>query len=308
MKQKLIKIFKYIGIGIGGLLGLMIIITIFVPADDIEEQDETQDQVVEEQEIPEEIEVIEDDEGDSEDLITVEPQTTPEVTQDPEPEVIQEEQDPTVTYYNVTQVVDGDTVKISMNGTVRTLRLIGLDTPETVDPRKPVQCFGEEASNKAKELLSGKSVHLEYDASQGQVDKYGRTLAYIYTESGIFFNKYMIEQGYAYEYTYDEAYKYQSEFKQAEVTAKANNRGLWSPDTCNGEATSVENENETSEQERSEASGTVYYTSSWHSSQYYYPSTCSAWHSIEDSNHLRSFNSLDELLSQFSRSLSPQCE
>ena len=84
---------------------------------------------------------------------------------------------PQYTYYSVIDVVDGDTIKVSMNGTITTLRLIGMDTPETVDPRKPVQCFGKEASNKAKELLSGKKVRLEMDPSQGTLDTYGRTLA-----------------------------------------------------------------------------------------------------------------------------------
>ena len=65
---------------------------------------------------------------------------------------------PESTYYTVTGVVDRDTIKISMNGREETLRLIGIDTPETVDPRKPVQCFGREASDKAKELLAGKKM------------------------------------------------------------------------------------------------------------------------------------------------------
>lgn len=107
-----------------------------------------------------------------------------------------------------------------MDGTRETIRLIGIDTPETVDPRKPVQCFGGEASNKAKELLSGKKVRIEKDSTQGDRDKYGRLLTYIYREDGLFFNKYMIEQGYAYEYTYDTPYKYQAEFKEAEKYAR----------------------------------------------------------------------------------------
>jgi|SRR5215216_1170712 len=71
------------------------------------------------------------------------------------------------TYYPVTDVVDGDTIKVRMSGKEETLRLIGIDTPETVDPRKSVQCFGKEASNKARELLSGKNVRIEMDATQG---------------------------------------------------------------------------------------------------------------------------------------------
>ena len=139
---------------------------------------------------------------------------------------------PQYTFYSVTSVVDGDTIKVNINGTVETLRLIGMDTPETVDPRKPVQCFGKEASNKAKELLVGTKVRLEKDPTQGELDKYGRTLAYIYREDGMFYNKYMIEQGYAHEYTYDEPYKYQAEFKQAEISARENSKGLWNPTIC----------------------------------------------------------------------------
>jgi uncharacterized protein with GYD domain len=69
--------------------------------------------------------------------------------------------------FDVVSVVDGDTIKVSELGT---LRLIGMDTPETKDPRKPVQCFGQEASNRAKELLSGKKVYLEFDPAN-RIDK-----------------------------------------------------------------------------------------------------------------------------------------
>lgn len=143
------------------------------------------------------------------------------------------------TYYQITRVVDGDTVKISMNGKEETFRLIGLDTPETVDPRKEVQCFGIEASNKAKELLTGKKVRVETDSSQGTYDKYNRMLGYIYLEDGLFYNKYMIEQGYAHEYTYGTPYKYQTEFKNTQKLAQANKAGLWSPNTCNGNTTTT---------------------------------------------------------------------
>lgn len=126
--------------------------------------------------------------------------------------------------YSVTDVVDGDTIKVSEIGTIR---LIGVDTPETVDPRKEVQCFGIEASNKTKEFLTNKNVKLEYDLTQGMTDKYGRTLAYVYREDGLFINLELIKQGYAHEYTYSVPYKYQTEFKQAQANAKALSLGLW---------------------------------------------------------------------------------
>ncbi len=131
--------------------------------------------------------------------------------------------------YLVTKVVDGDTIKIEGIGTIR---LIGIDTPETVDPRKEVQCYGVEASNKAKELLENKYVKLEYDQSQGETDKYGRILAYVYMEDGKMFNELMIEEGFAHEYTYNTPYKYQKEFKELEQYAKDQELGLWGP-ICN---------------------------------------------------------------------------
>jgi len=140
-------------------------------------------------------------------------------------------------FFKVVSVIDGDTIKIDMNGKNETLRLIGIDTPETVDPRKPVQCFGQEASNKAKELLLGRKVRIEKDATQGDLDKYDRLLAYIWREDGLFYNEYMVKQGYAHEYTYDTPYKYRAQFKADETYARENQLGLWSPNTCNGDTT-----------------------------------------------------------------------
>lgn len=134
--------------------------------------------------------------------------------------------------YSVTKVVDGDTISVNMDGEIETLRLIGINTPETVDPRKPVECFGKEASDKAKQLLTGKKVYLEADATQGERDKYQRLLRYVWLEDGTFFNKLMISDGYAFEYTYNTPYKYQTEFKQAEQEARTTKKGLWADNVC----------------------------------------------------------------------------
>ena len=136
------------------------------------------------------------------------------------------------TFYSVVKVVDGDTLSVNIDGQTQTLRLIGIDTPETVHPSKPVECFGIEASNKAKEVLSGQRVRIEKDQTQGDYDKYNRLLAYVILEDGTNFNKMMIENGYAYEYTYNLPYKYQSEFKQAEEQAKTLKKGLWADNAC----------------------------------------------------------------------------
>jgi len=137
--------------------------------------------------------------------------------------------------YPVIKITDGDTIDVSIDGQKQTIRLIGLNTPETVDPRKPVECFGKEASNKAKELLTGKRVVIEKDDSQGTYDKYQRLLAYVFLEDGTNFNKWMIENGYGYEYTYNLPYKYQKEFKMAQEQAKAQGKGLWANNACQKE-------------------------------------------------------------------------
>lgn len=138
--------------------------------------------------------------------------------------------------YPVVQVVDGDTIKVDILGEIETIRLIGIDTPETVDPRKIVQCFGQEASEKAKEMLTDKRVRLEADITQSDRDNYGRLLRYVFLEDNTFFNKVMIRDGYAHEYTYNSnPYQYQADFLALENEARINERGLWSPEACNGD-------------------------------------------------------------------------
>ena len=136
--------------------------------------------------------------------------------------------------YRIIRVIDGDTVTISKHDTVETVRLIGIDTPEVVDPRKPVQCYGKEAFEKAKEVLTGKTVILTSDTTQGELDKYKRLLRYVYLEDGTNFNEYMIREGYAHEYTYQSnPYAFQKEFKAAETYAREHKKGLWADGVCN---------------------------------------------------------------------------
>jgi micrococcal nuclease len=136
--------------------------------------------------------------------------------------------------YSVKKVIDGDTLEIERYGKAEKVRMIGIDTPETLDPRKPVQCFGKEASDKSKDLLSGGRVRLEFDPIVGEKDKYNRLLAYVWSDNELV-NLKLIKEGYANEYTYrSQSYKYQNEFKNAQTVAKESSIGLWSPQTCNG--------------------------------------------------------------------------
>ena len=127
----------------------------------------------------------------------------------------------------VTSIVDGDTIKVQQNGVVNTVRLIGINTPETKDPRKEVECFGAEATLHLKNLIENKSVQLESDSTQGDTDRYGRLLRYVFLDDGTNINLKMIEDGYAYEYTYSKPYYYQNDFIEAEEYARENQLGFW---------------------------------------------------------------------------------
>lgn len=130
-------------------------------------------------------------------------------------------------FFKVLESADGDTIVVDMSGTQERVRLVGVDTPETHHPDKPVQCFGQAASNFTSELLDGKSVRLESDQQSTNRDRYDRLLRYVYTESGELLNKKLITEGYGFAYTsfpFDKS----TEFRMAEDQAKQSGVGLWS--------------------------------------------------------------------------------
>lgn len=121
----------------------------------------------------------------------------------------------------VNRVVDGDTIIVSGVGRVR---LIGVDTPESVDPRRPVEFFGKEAGAFTRRLVDGKRVRLEYDWER--TDRYGRTLAYVYLPDGTFVNAEIIRRGYGHAYTRF-PFEHLDRFRQFEREARQAGRGLW---------------------------------------------------------------------------------
>lgn len=121
----------------------------------------------------------------------------------------------------VERVVDGDTIIVRGVGRVR---LIGVDTPETVSPGRPVEFFGREASAFTKRLLEGRSVRLEYDRER--TDRYGRTLAYVHLADGTFANAEIVRRGYGHAYTRF-PFRYLDQFRQLEREARGAGRGLW---------------------------------------------------------------------------------
>lgn len=128
----------------------------------------------------------------------------------------------------VTRVIDGDTIEIEGGERVR---YIGIDTPETLDPRKPVQCFGVESSKKNKELVEGKTVRLEKDITDR--DKYNRLLRYVWLDDTLI-NLALVTGGFAYSYSYPPDIKYQDKFVAAQKEARETKVGLWS--ACGSES------------------------------------------------------------------------
>ena len=132
------------------------------------------------------------------------------------------------TYY-VTEVFDGDTISVDMSGVVEKVRLIGVDAPETKDPRKPVQCYGPEASAFTHSKLDHAKVTLRADPLSTNRDRYNRLLRYVYTENGSSYNKLLLQKGFARAYT-GFPFSKMSQFKETAATAEANKTGLWA--TC----------------------------------------------------------------------------
>ena len=146
----------------------------------------------------------------------------------------------------VTRVVDGDTVEVMITaitpgpgagqttiGDHYKVRLIGIDTPESVAPGTPVECFAREASAATKALLEGTEVSLVKDAEE--TDRYDRLLRYIYMADEMA-NARLVTNGYAFAYTYPPNIRHSELFVQLQREARENGRGLWAPDSCDGEA------------------------------------------------------------------------
>lgn len=121
----------------------------------------------------------------------------------------------------VKRVIDGDTIELEDG---RKLRYIGIDTPETKHPTKGVECFGQEAALKNKELVEGKMVRLEKDVSE--TDRYGRLLRYVWLDDRMV-NELLVAEGYAYSSSYPPDIARQEQLKAAQLTARTVSQGLW---------------------------------------------------------------------------------
>jgi micrococcal nuclease len=127
----------------------------------------------------------------------------------------------------VLRVVDGDTILVAAGGGSERVRLIGVDTPESVKPGTPVQCFARRASAFTHALLDGGQVRLVYDAERR--DRYGRLLAYVYrARDGLFVNTELVRDGYARTLTIAPNTRFAERFAALAAAARHAGKGLWS--------------------------------------------------------------------------------
>lgn len=144
--------------------------------------------------------------------------------------------------YAVEETSDGDTIIVNMGGRREIVRLIGIDTPETHHPDRPVQCYGREASEYARISLLNKQVRLEADPLNTNRDRYGRLLRYAYLPNGNLFNADVIKQGYGFSYT-SFPFSKTAEFEAYEDQAEQAKRGLWAHCKVNLESNGTEQTN-----------------------------------------------------------------
>ena len=136
--------------------------------------------------------------------------------------------------FRVVRVVDGDTIVVARPDGETRVRLIGVDTPESVAPGRPVECFGPGASARTTELLDGQTVTVRGDPTQDRFDQYGRELDYVWLPDGRLLNQVLVAEGYAVERTYAAPYAYQQHLRAAQQQAQDAGAGLWSATTCGG--------------------------------------------------------------------------
>jgi micrococcal nuclease len=128
------------------------------------------------------------------------------------------------TSVSVAEVVDGDTIRVDLDGQETAVRLIGVDTPERDGPYTSLECYGEEASRFTHDALDGRTVELEFDAER--TDRFDRTLAYVWLD-GALFNERLVRSGYAVVTTFPPNVRYVERFTAAQREARDEQRGLW---------------------------------------------------------------------------------
>jgi micrococcal nuclease len=133
----------------------------------------------------------------------------------------------------VLRAVDGDTLEVAIGGRTEKIRLIGVDTPESVHPKKPVEYYGKEASIFLRRLVGRKRVVLRDDAEARNRDRYGRLLRYVFLENGTLVNAEIIRRGYGHAYV-KYPFSRMEEFRDLERQARRRGLGLWAARSAGG--------------------------------------------------------------------------
>jgi micrococcal nuclease len=197
---------KKIFVGIGVLLLLCVVLAIALPASDDPET------------------------AESTPAMATAESTTPTARSSPSPSPSPLPIGPAMTEAQVTEVVDGDTLKVSIAGQPQTIRLIGVDTPETKDPSSPVMCYGAEATAKTQELVDLANGHVLLEKDVSKTDRYGRLLRYVWLvhlDGRRMLNEELVKGGFAQVSTYPPDVKYQDAFLAADREARESGAGLW---------------------------------------------------------------------------------
>lgn len=137
-----------------------------------------------------------------------------------------------MTEAQVTRVVDGDTLKVQINGLEeeQTIRIIGVDTPETKDPNQEVMCYGAEATAKTQDLVDRAEGQVQLEKDISETDRYGRLLRYVWISNGdgrTMLNEELVKGGYARAVDYPPDVKYRDRFSAEEQRAQQQHIGLW---------------------------------------------------------------------------------
>jgi micrococcal nuclease len=139
--------------------------------------------------------------------------------------------DPKV-YYEVEKVVDGDTIRVNINGKSSLVRFIGINAPEIEHSENRAECFGYNSKLYLKKLLFYQRVRLESDPNDSNVDRYGRLLRYVFLENGQNLNEKMARDGYAFSVIYKKDNKYEKQLQTAQQSAQKDNVGYWAENIC----------------------------------------------------------------------------
>jgi micrococcal nuclease len=128
--------------------------------------------------------------------------------------------------YSINHFIDGDTISVNMNGAAQSIRLIGVDTPETHKPNMPVQCYGEAAAAFTKATIGNDRVRLIADSESDDRDVYGRLVRYVYLPDGRDLDELLVQNGYGFAYIYF-PFTRSAQFASDQITAQKQHKGLW---------------------------------------------------------------------------------